>query len=95
MSQDQYTLTLTARELRILDLAAWRFMNVAWARFEEMAQKKNRPDLSEAKAMEYAALFSKDAKDAEEIVGKIRRVIGKVAEADTLAPADKAGINGG
>lgn len=67
------SLQVTARELRLLEYATWRFMNAAYQN-NRLAEQK-RPDVTDAEAKQNADAFWRDAKDAEALVRKLRSIL--------------------
>jgi len=63
----------TARELRLLEFATWRFMNDAYSNHKMSLQK--RPDITDDQAKKTADAFWKDAKEAESLVHKLRELL--------------------
>lgn len=67
------TLTLSERELRVLEFAVWRFMHEAHDKHTYASMKKPNVDVVEEEKK--AKAFLKDADDAKELLGKIRPLL--------------------
>ena len=73
----KYTLELTEREKLMLSYSVWRFMNDSYDRLEIASQtKKVKSGHRNVKAemITEKTAFRLDAKDAEKLVGRIRKL---------------------
>ena len=73
----KYTLELTEREKLILSYSVWRFMNDAYDRLEIASQTKKVKSGNrnvKAEMITEKTALRLDAKDAEKLVGRIRKL---------------------
>ena len=76
----EITVRLTSRQLRLLEVALWRFIHTAYARADAAAQQ--RIGITDKAGIQASEAFLHDARDAETLAQTLRSRLTEVSAID-------------